>query len=137
MLNLRARMLKRGIISGMLSDTSDDNRWLSIWKGIKSYALSVKHFFLGRTSNPGPEMTSGDNFYDHSLIKSYGINRVFPTPSYIPSENFSVVLLDVLKNEFGDRLAEIAEYKFTHTSTRTSLVDLELSLKSAPGCKQD
>jgi hypothetical protein len=42
--SIRAKMLKTAIIEGMLSDTSKDNRWLSIIKGIGGFFVSLFHW---------------------------------------------------------------------------------------------
>jgi hypothetical protein len=107
---LRARMLKNGIVDGMLSNTSDDNRWMSILKGIASYAVDIFHLIIFKSSKSDSNKL-GDKFYAHPLIKNYGASRIYPTPSYIPAENFSNVLLDILKNDFYDKLNDIATYK--------------------------
>lgn len=107
---LRARMLKKGIISGMLSNTPKDNRWISILKGIWSYVVDFYQLIIYKP----PKVDSykiGDKFYDHPLIKNYGANRIYPTPSYIPADNFSTILLDILKNDFYDKVGQIADYK--------------------------
>jgi hypothetical protein len=109
---LRARMLKNGIVESMLSCTHEDNRWASILKGIKEFVLEIAKIFIGKREKNEKEKNIGDKFYEHPLIKNYGSSRIYPTPSYIPTENFSTVLIDVLKQDFKNKLDEIAQIKY-------------------------
>jgi hypothetical protein len=110
---LRARMLKDAIITGMLSNTSTDGRWTSIWKGIRGFFHAIVLMFSRRDINEPPPLRIGEKFFNHPLIKNYGSSRIFPLPSYIPTKNFSTVLMDLLKDEFCAHLGAIASYKLS------------------------
>ncbi|BAU54009.1 hypothetical protein [Mucilaginibacter gotjawali] len=113
-LSLRARNLKDGIVNGMLSDTPNDPRWLSffkgIWsKGVWSFLLSLFYIFVPR---PKPKCKNlGHHFYEHPIIKNYGSSRFYPHPSYLPTSNFSSILVDVLKKDFTFKINDIANKK--------------------------
>ena len=126
---LRARMLKNGIVESMLANTANDNRWMSLLKGIKELFLEIWKMFAGKREKPEAEKKIGDKFFDHPLIKNYGSSRIFPTPSYIPASNFSTVLIDLLKKEFDARLSDIAQYKLSLSTGTDTLVDVEQTLQ--------
>jgi hypothetical protein len=105
---LRARMLKKGI-EGMLSETPGYGRWKSIGLGILSFLKQVWVIITGKPAKK--EEKIGDKFYAHPLIKNYGSSRIFPFPSYIPTDNFSTVLLDLLKQDFNDKIENITKNK--------------------------
>ncbi|MEO8771278.1 MAG: hypothetical protein ABI402_14380 [Ferruginibacter sp.] len=109
--NLRASMLKQGIINSMLSDTSKDYKLQSIVKGIWKLIVALPYLMGLIPKKKEEEKKIGDKFYDHPLIKNYGASRIYPHPSYIPPENFSTVLIDVLKDDFGLRIDKIVEAK--------------------------
>lgn len=68
--SIRARMLRSGIINGMLSNTSTDTRWQSILKGISCFFQNIWYLVVHK---PQPKKTGlGQLFYDHPLIKNYG-----------------------------------------------------------------
>ena len=123
--SLRASMLKRAIVEGMLSDTSKDSRWLSIRKGIVRFFKSLVH----SEQKQAPKI--GDKFFDHPLIKNYGENRCFSLPSYIPTTNFSTVLIDVLKQDFDSKVDEIALYKSKQPTVTDPLVVVTQNLENA------
>jgi len=125
---LRASMLKKAIVVGMLSDTSKDSRWLSLAKGISDFFLNLVHWEKKSLNNV---QKIGDRFFDHPLIKNYGSSRLYPLPSYIPTNNFSTVLMDVLKQEFDSKINEIAQYKLTLPSVSGSLEEITGNLKNA------
>lgn len=102
---LRARTLREGIINGMLSDTPVYGRWKSIGVGIWSYLKQCIYIITGNLERKQRKL--GNLFYDHPLIKNYGSSRIFPYPSYIPSSNFSTVLIDVLKQDFNGKIEAI------------------------------
>jgi hypothetical protein len=128
-INLRARMLKNGIIDGMLADTSNDNKVESLWKGIKGYFIEIGRLVYNPPKKEADKKL-GDKFYEHPIIKNYGSSRIYPTPSYIPAENFSTVLIDVLKEDFAKKLNEIANYKFNQLSNSASMVSIVQSLQN-------
>jgi hypothetical protein len=130
LLGLRARMLKKGIVTGMLSDTPDDNRWLSLVKGIWSYIAEVWYFIRGTSSSKTKTMTLGEKFYEHPLIKNYGSNRIYPTPSYLPADNFSAVMLEILLNDFNAKISEIADFVSKQSAGVTNAKDISLNLLS-------
>jgi hypothetical protein len=104
---LRAKMLKRAIISGMLSDTSRDSVITFTFKRFRNFVRAfpnmVARLFTGDHETASKNI--GDAFFDHPLIKSYGSSRLYPLPSYISATNFSAVLLDVLKEEYNSNPA--------------------------------
>jgi hypothetical protein len=125
---LRARMLKSAIVVGMLSNTSKDGRWKSLFKGIIGFFGGLVHH---DDRSVEEKSKIGEKIFDHPLIKNYGSSRFFPIPSYIPTNNFSTVLIDVLKQEFKDKIEEIARYKLTLTTDNESLENTILNLKNA------
>jgi hypothetical protein len=113
--SLRARMLRNAIVERMLADIKPGTRWSSIMTGVKEFFEEVFKIITGyKKQNLHPKI--GDHFYLHPLIKNYGASKVYPTPSYITSHNFSTILIEVLKDEFHKRLPDIAAYKFTHST---------------------
>lgn len=110
-LGLRARMLKTGIIDGMLSDTPTRKWWESFGVWIKENFLDIFNIIRSKREKDEDKKKIGDKFYEHPIIRNYGSSRLFPYSSYIPAANFSTVLVDVLKKEFEKRLPEIAAYK--------------------------
>jgi len=126
--SLRAKMLKSAIVVSMLSDTSKDNRWVSLAKGIGSFFVNLMHW---EKKPPNNFQKIGDQFFDHPLIKNYGSSRLFPLPSYIPTTNFSTVLLDVLKQDFNSKVNEIASYKSTLPSVTDNLAVIKQNLGNA------
>ena len=126
--SLRAKMLKSAIVVGMLSDTSKDNRWKSLAIGIGSFFVNLMHWEKKASKNV---QKIGDKFFDHPLIKNYGSSRFFPLPSYIPTTNFSTVLMDVLKQEFDTRVDEIAKLKLLMPSVSDTIENITTDLKNA------
>lgn len=125
-LALRARMLRKGIVESMLSDTPNYTRWQSIAIGVWQYICEFVWIFIGRPKTK--EKKLGDYFYDHPLIKNYGENRVFPNPSYLKTGNFSTVMLDVLKKDFDAKLDDISQFYFSRQSNTQSLPDVKSEL---------
>jgi len=116
-LSLRARNLRSGIVNGMLSDTPDDPRWLSLFKGVWSFILSIYYIVAPR---PEPKCKNlGHHFYEHPIIKNYGSSRFYPHPSYLPTSNFSSILVDVLKKDFSFKIDDIANQKAKAQSNLT------------------
>jgi len=110
-LALRASMLRAGIIEGMLSDTPKNGRIESLLIGLASpfdgifYRINRKRPFKDWiTGQPEYVYDLGVRFYDHAIIKNYGASRIYPYPSYIAPDNFSLVLIDVLKDEYLERV---------------------------------
>jgi hypothetical protein len=108
-LGLRGKMLRKGIVESMLSDTPSYGRWTSIAVGIWNTIRETFFVIIGKRLT-GKEKI-GDRFYNHPLIKNYGASRLFPLPSYIPAANFSTVLIDLLQKDFSEKITEIAEWK--------------------------
>ncbi|WP_166922331.1 hypothetical protein [Flavobacterium poyangense] len=93
---LRARMLKKGIVDSMLSDTERKTwLWFETAKGI--WETILEPFKLIAGYKPISQEKLGDKFYDHPVIKNYGYNNRSSIPSYISKENFSTILIEVLK----------------------------------------
>ena len=107
-LALRARMLRNAIRDHMLSNASNDDRWTSVRKGFNEFFTETKALVMtkGQTNKK-----LGDQFFDHPLMKNYRATQIYPIPSYIPKENFSTILVDLLRQEFEKHLHEIAVYK--------------------------
>jgi hypothetical protein len=108
-LGLRGKMLRKGIVESMLSDTPSYGRWTSIVVGIWNTIRETFYVLIGKRLT-GKEKI-GDRFYNHPLIKNYGASRLYPLPSYIPAANFSTVLLEILQKDFEDKITDIAEWK--------------------------
>jgi hypothetical protein len=124
-LALRARMLRKSIAEVMLSNTSDDSKLTSFWKGVWDYITTLVYLVIDKKPKKGNKKNIGDQFYDHPIIKNYGSNRIFKYPSYLSAANFSTILTDVLKEDFNNKLAEIA---VLHTGDNTSLQDAAIKL---------
>lgn len=107
--SLRARMLKKGIIEGMLTDSKRE-KWIvdstikAVWNPIKEL------FYLIVGFRPKEKPSLGQNFYNHPIIKNYGSNDRFTLPSYIPKENFSTILIEVLKGYYEEYESDIEVY---------------------------
>ena len=115
-LSLRARMLRNAIRDHMLSNASTDTRWQSIRKGIREVFSEIGVIVVGRRKKSKIKM--GDHFFDHPIIKNYSATRVFSLPSYIPTENFSTILIDLLRKDFDQKLPQIIEYKVEQSGSR-------------------
>ncbi|WP_343696861.1 hypothetical protein [Flavobacterium sp.] len=120
--SLRARTLKRGIIEGMLSDCKN-NQW--VWKStlesIGSFFKELGFLIIGY--KPKKKNRLGDKFYDHPIIKNYGSSDRFSIPSYIPKENFSTILIEILDEYWDKHKNNIAAY--LKENNITDVVDLE------------
>lgn len=107
LLSLRARMLKRGIIDGMLSDTKKEKWiWLSTFKNWFESIKELGSLIIGY--KPITENKLGDKIYNHPIIKNYGSNDRFSIPSYIPKENFSTILIEVLEDYWNSHKENIS-----------------------------
>lgn len=133
---LRARMLKKGIVSAMFSNSlerKDFNISIVVSKAIKSFRFwkvtkDFYHFVMGIKITKEPK-SLGDHFYNHPIIKSYGSNERFSTPSYIATENFSTVLLDVLSDYAEEHKLAIEQYIKLKTKKNISITKLPLVTK--------
>ena len=102
-------MLRKGIIEGMLTDSKRE-KWIvdstikAVWNPIKEL------FYLIVGFRPKEKPSLGQNFYNHPIIKNYGSNDRFTLPSYIPKENFSTILIEVLKSYYEEYESEIEVY---------------------------
>ncbi|TGD59420.1 hypothetical protein [Flavobacterium humi] len=106
---LRARMLKKGIIDGMLSG-SKHKRWI-LDNTLKSIGNTCKEFVFSIIGyKPKEKGKLGNHFYDHPLIKNYGCTNRFSIPSYLSKETFSDILIEVLKDYAEDHKTEIEAY---------------------------
>ena len=108
-LGLRARMFRNAIRDHMLSNASSDGRWKSVLKGFQEFFTEFIVLVTGHR-NQG-HLKLGDHFFAHPLMKNYGATRIYPTPSYIPKENFSTIMADLLRQEFDKHLEDIVEQK--------------------------
>lgn len=116
---LRARMLRDAIAIGMLSNTSTDSRLVSFLKGIKDFILKIFRI----NSDKPYKGKIGEKFFDHPLIKNYGSSRFFPIPSYIPSANFSTVLINILTKEFDTKKDEIIKFRMEQSGIDDQVID--------------
>lgn len=107
-LGLRSKMLKRGIVEGMLSDTPNYTRWNGLfYRCMEKLDQFILHFKKNSIKDfKGNNL--GAKFYKHPLIKNYGSSEFYPHPAYIPKSNFSSVLIDILKSEFEKKSEAIA-----------------------------
>jgi hypothetical protein len=108
---LRASMLKKGIIEGMLTDTPAQSKLGSMVTGTWKIITGIFYTIRWTPKNRNACKKIGDKFYEHPVIKNYGSGGIFPLPSYIPGNNFSLVLIDLLKEDFSGKLNAIIEYK--------------------------
>lgn len=122
LLSLRASMLRKSIIENMLSDTPLPSRFRSFIKGFKDLARSI-------TRSGKPKTSLGWKFYAHPVIKNYGESGMFPLPSYIPPDNFSAVLIDILLKDFDDNIAKIATRKIQQGETQDDQYTVEADLR--------
>lgn len=126
---MRARTLRDGIINGMLSNTKPTSRWESIGNGVLCFFQNIWYMIVGKPEVKDKNL--GQLFYDHPIIKNYGSSAIFPNPSYLPNTNFSTILIDVLKEDFDDKINAIAQYKFTTQTGTISLVDITQGLQTS------
>jgi hypothetical protein len=126
-LGLRARMLKKGIINGMLTATTEKTKWKSIGDWWIKFLRAIVHLFAGRPILTDDQKKIGDYFYDHPVIKNYGSGQIYKYPSYIPTGSFSTVMIDVLKKDFESKKTDIADFKklLNPDAAATILTDLE------------
>jgi hypothetical protein len=96
---LRAKMLRKGIVNGMLSDTPEYGEWKGVFYSIRYNVIEFFALFKKEKEEKNKNKL-GQKFYNHPMIKNYGSNEFYPHPSYIPGHNFSTVLIDILRNEF-------------------------------------
>lgn len=105
----RARMLKKGIVEGMLSNSKRE-KWIldgtlkAIWSPLKELSYLIVGY------RPKEKASLGQKFYDHPIIKNYGSNDRFSKPSYIPKENFSTILIEVLKEYYEKHKNGIVDF---------------------------
>ena len=129
-LALRARMLRKGIIKGMLSNTicpgesiffqewrarlrlywnyfsnrkKDPDCKTNTWGSLYQAIRNFFHAFwriLSGDAYDYKKLTLGGDFYLHPIIKNYGASRRYSVPSYIPKSTFSTVLIDVLERYY-------------------------------------
>ena len=97
---LRARMLKKGIVHGMLSNSKHEG-WIVTSAFKKSWKTSKEFVFILIGYKPKVKGKLGDAFYNHPIIRNYGATNRLSTPSYLSKENFSDVLIEVLK-QYGE-----------------------------------
>jgi len=122
-LGLRARMVYNAIRDHMLSNASTDGRWTSVLKGFQEFFTEIIVLITGHPKRRKKKL--GDHFFDHPLMKNYAATRIFPTPSYIPSENFSTIMAELLRQEFNKQLENIIAAKLNDEDN----VDTEIELR--------
>ncbi|PXY43044.1 hypothetical protein DMB68_21845 [Flavobacterium hydrophilum] len=93
----------------MLSNCKN-NEW--VWKStLKSIGTFFKELsFLIIGYKPKKKNKLGEKFYDHPIIKNYGSSDRFSIPSYIPKENFSTILIEVLDEYWNIHKDDIVIY---------------------------
>ncbi|NCD70968.1 hypothetical protein [Mucilaginibacter agri] len=129
-LALRARTLRDGIINGMLCNTPNITRWESYYRGIVCVFKYIYHIIITKPEVKDKKL--GHYFYDHPMIKNYGSSRIFPIPSYLPTTNFSTILIDVLRQDFQQKLDVIIASKLpSATKTQAEIDALNQQLQSS------
>lgn len=131
-LGLRAKMLKKGIINGMLTATPEKTLWQSIGAWWIKLINRIGYFFAGRPNLTDEQKKLGDYFYDHPVIKNYGSGQIYKYPSYIPTGSFSTVLIDVLKKDFESKKTDIANFKKILNSGASATIESDLESASTP-----
>lgn len=132
-MSLRAKMLRKSIVENMLSDTPEISKWEAAWFKFKAWVRQVGALLK---VVPKKECDAlGDRFYKHPLIKNYGESHFFPIPSYIPRDNFSAVLVDIMLKDFNDNISVIAKAKIQNGVTQTQ-AELEELLRSLPDAQK-
>jgi hypothetical protein len=114
LLGLRARMLRKGIITGMLTATPDYTHWYSYLEslvtGIGQFlGKALASMVLIRPWRSKDKNTIGGKFYQHPILKNYGSSGLYPYPSYLPAKNFSLILVDVMKSDFFAKFTNPAD----------------------------
>ena len=110
-LSLRARMLRKAIAQKMLSNTIQENKILNLIKGIGEFFAEMVYIFTGGKKKTGSEKNIGDLFYEHPIIKNYASSSFFKIPSYLAASNFAIILIEALKEDFDNKINEIASFK--------------------------
>ena len=108
-LGLRAKMLKKGIVDSMLSDTPNTNIWIGFFSRCWLKLKSIFFRFFTKSGEETSNNSLGAKFYRHPIIRNYGSSEFYPLPAYIPKDNFSNVLIDILKQDYDSKLEEILE----------------------------
>ena len=96
-LDQRAKTLYQGI-STMLTKTELDQGKIKVFlgwleRGGKNVVETIQSLWKKSEKN-----TLYEKFYNHPIIKNYGQNYLYKKPSYISPQNFSSILLDVIKD---------------------------------------
>lgn len=123
-LALRARMLEKAIAEKMLSNSNQENKILSFLRGVLQFFEEIIFLVVGRPKKTGSERNIGDQFYSHPMIKNYGSNKYFKTPSYLAASNFTIILIEVLKEDFNNKVPEIAFQKNNGNKPLQEIIDL-------------
>lgn len=105
-LSFRAKVLERAIIR-MLSDISESNTkgfWARYYDRIKSFVALFVPPNLAPTTKivEGHETSLSYAFYQHPLIKYLAEDTWHDKPGYISAQNFSKVIVDLLKGAGHD-----------------------------------
>jgi hypothetical protein len=107
LLSLRARMLRKGIIEGMLTNSCNENAYLAWWKATKEFLVHAWRMIRGKDYKYGNNV--GDKVYQHPIMQNYGTKQSYPLPSYIPSSSFATIMIDVLRNYASTYANEVAQ----------------------------
>ena len=103
--SLRVRNLRRVIINRMHCNTPAYSGWHSFLLPKLAPFSKLLSIFRRKPDLKADCAKLGNLFYDHPLIKNYGASRMFPFRSYLPSESFSAVTADLLKQQFEEKRA--------------------------------
>ena len=97
LLDQRAVTLYNGIRS-MLTDTDEEKgKLMLLFNWARKRVRSLSYWFIHLLNNK-PKDTLYDKFYSHPIIKNYGQNYLYRKPSYISPQNFSSILLEIIKD---------------------------------------
>lgn len=128
--SFRARMLRKGIINGMLSDTPNNgNAWNNMMGSAKEFLLFIWRIISGERYKYSNQL--GGLFYKHPIIKNYGTGNRFSVPSYLSKGNFSTIMIDVLNGMFEEHKTDIAAANpnICNLDNLATVLKIELLLK--------
>ncbi len=122
-LSLRARMLRKAIMLRMLSNTDEENKILNFLKGFAGIFTEIVYIFGGAPEKQPEDKNIGDQFYSHPIIKNYASSSFFKIPSYLAASNFAIILIESLKEDFNNKVNEIAAQKFGNGKSVREVLD--------------
>lgn len=122
-LSLRARMLRKAIMLRMLSNAEEENKILNFLKGFAGIFTEIIYIFTGAPEKKPEEKNIGDQFYAHPIIKNYASSSFFKIPSYLAASNFAIILTESLKEDFNNKINEIAAQKIGNGKSVREIFD--------------